>query len=210
MKREQQLRVSAWGLSSLVVVVAFVAWGQSFRWRFTHLSSYQLFPVFGLLAFSLMWSHYIAAVLRMYLQFDKAVLHRYFEVTSLAVLALILAHPGLLAWQLWRDGLGLPPGSELLYGGTMRGAVLLGMIAWLVFLAYEFRRKFENRPWWQIVSIATDAAMVLIFIHSLRLGSQLQAGWFRTLWYFYGVTLAASLVYIYAKKFQPSASAIAK
>jgi hypothetical protein len=187
-----------------------VAWGQSFRWQFAHFSSYQLFPVFGLLAFSLMWSHYIAAVIRMYLKVDKAVLHRYFEVTSLAVLALILAHPGLLAWQLWRDGLGLPPGSELLYGGTMRGMVLLGMIAWLIFLAYEFRRKFENRPWWLVISVATDIAMVMIFIHSLQLGSQLQTGWFRVLWYIYGITLVVALVYIYVKKFQPTAPSIAK
>jgi hypothetical protein len=52
--------------------------------------------------------------------------------------------------------------------------------------------------------------MVMIFIHSLQLGSQLQTGWFRVLWYIYGITLVVALVYIYVKKFQPTAPSIAK
>lgn len=199
----RQLKVIAWGISAATAAVAFVVWGQGIDWRFSRLSTYRLFPLFGLLAFSLMWTHYIAAALRQYLKLDKRVLHTYFEVTSIAVLAAILLHPGLLAWQLWRDGAGLPPGSELDYvRPSLKSAVVLGMVSWLVFLAYEFRRKFKNRSWWKFVQYSSDVAMLLIFIHGLRLGGQLRSGWFRGVWFFYGATLVLSLVSMYTQKYK--------
>jgi hypothetical protein len=193
----------AWAISVAVAFLAFIAWGQGYGWQVK--TSYQLFPLFGLLAFSLMWSHYIAAVLRLSTGLDKTVLKDYFELTSGMVLVFILLHPGLLAWQLWRDGAGLPPGSTLNYVmPTLKTSVIFGIISLFVFLAFELYRKFGDRPWWQYVSSASDVAMLLIFIHGLRLGGQLQTGWFKFAWYFYGVSLVGSLVYIYVQKFSPS------
>lgn len=187
----------------MAAIIAVVAWGQGLAWHFSNLDSYRLFSLFGLLAFSLMWSHYIASVIRQYFKIDKQSLHLYFETTSLIVLAAILAHPGLLAWQLWRDGLGLPPGSELNFvSHDMRVYIIFAFTALLIFLAYEFRRWYHDRSWWQYIERGTDVAMVLIFLHSLNLGSQLQAGWLRIVWYFYGVTLLGALTYIYYHKFQ--------
>lgn len=186
------------------VLIAIVAWGQGNNWKLVGISTYQLFPLFGLLAFSLMWSHYVAAALRLYFKIDRTVLAKYFEFTSLGVLAAILLHPGLLAWQAWRDGMGLPPASQVRYVSPMLGVyVVLGIIAYIIFLSYEFRRKFGQKSWWKYVAYASDSAMFLILLHSLKLGSQLQAGWFRTIWYFYGLTLFGSLVYIYYLKFKP-------
>lgn len=204
--KPRQLQIIAWSLSVLVVVLALTAWVQGFGGRFADLTFYQVFPVFGLIAFSLMWSHYIAAVLRLYFKIERGVLAKYFEFTSLAVLASILLHPGLLAWQAYRDGNGLPPGSEVRYVSPMLGLyVVLGIISYTVFLTYELRRKFGSRPWWKYVAYASDTAMLLIVIHSLKLGGNLQAGWFRAVWYFYGVTLLGALGYIYYLKFQPQA-----
>ncbi len=201
--KTRYVQVAAWGISLTAAAIAVIAWGQGNLWQFGHLSTYQLFPLFGLLAFSLMWSHYIASVIRQIAKVDRSALHIYFEVTSFAVLVAILIHPGLLTWQLWRDGHGLPPGSELHYvGPALRIYIIFAMTALLLFLAYEFRRLFGNRSWWKYIQYATDAAMVLIFIHSLKLGSQLQTGWFRGVWYFYGITLAGSLAYIYYHKYQ--------
>lgn len=194
----------AWGLSAAVVIVAVMAWGQGMGWQFEGLSTYSIFPLFGLLAFSLMWAHYVVAAARTHFKIDSSVTKQYFEVTSLAVLAFILLHPGLLAWQLWRDGAGLPPSSELNYlGPDLKMFILLGMIAWVIFLAYEFRRQFKTRPWWKYVQYANDGAMVLILIHSLKIGSNLQQGWLKGVWYFYAVGLAGSLAYIYYKKLTP-------
>lgn len=198
-----QVQITAWSISTLVSVVAFYAWGDLYEWQFANFNSYQLFPLFGLLAFSLMWSHYIASVVRQVYKLDKTVLKTYFEATSLAVLAFILLHPGLLAWQLWRDGMGLPPGSELNYvAPSLKAYVILGMVSLLVFLIYEFRRKYGDKPWWKYIGYLSDIAMLLIVWHSFRLGSHLQQGSLRSLWYFYGITLVASLGYIYLKKYQ--------
>jgi len=197
----RQLQAVAWGLSAVVTVAAITVWVQHQLHHSSELSTYSLFPLFGLLAFSLMWSHYIASVMRQYFKVDRSALHTYFEVTSTIVLVALLLHPGLLIWQLWRDGLGLPPGSYLEYvGKSMQIFVIMGTISWFAFLSYELRRKFSKRSWWRFVGYASDIAMILIFIHALNLGHHLQEGWFKMLWYFYGATLLGALIYIHSQK----------
>lgn len=194
----KQIQAVAWALSLGAFALAFVAWGQGYRWQLSDLGVYQFFPLLGLTAFSLMWSHYIAAALRQYVGVEPAVLRNYFEITSGAVLAAILLHPGLLGWQLWQDGLGLPPGSYKLYiGAAAYTWILVGLTALIIFLSYELRRWFGKRPWWRLVQYGSDGAMFLIFFHALRLGTHLRKGWFRGVWYVYGLTLVASLVYMY-------------
>lgn len=199
---EKQLQIFAWGLSGLVSLVAIYAWGQLYDWDIAGLSTYQLFPLFGLLAFSLMWSHYIVAVARLYSAIDSSVTKPYFEATSFVVLVAILLHPGLLAWQLWRDGAGLPPASELEYVvPALRGLVVLGMTAWLVFLAYELRRWLKTKAWWKYVQYLNDLAMLAIYYHGLKLGSHLGGGWFRGVWLFYGLSFIVALIFIYSRRF---------
>lgn len=199
----RSLAMVAWALSVMVTVLAVVAWGQGFGWHFSRLGSYRFFPLFGLLAFSLMWAHYVMSALRQFSEVDKQDLHTYFEATSLVVLLALVLHPGLLVWQLWRDGLGLPPDSYVrnYVAPALRWASLLGTVSIFMFLAYELRRWFADKVWWRLVEYATDAAIVAIFIHSLKLGSQVQEGWFRIVWLFYGVTLAIALGYIYWRRF---------
>jgi hypothetical protein len=203
MNKTKSLQAFAWGLSIVVCVIAVMAWLPSLHGRFSSISSYKLFPLFGLLAFSLMWAHYIVAGLRVFFGIPKEVLANYFEVTSLAVLAVLLLHPGLLVWQLWRDGFGLPPGSYLdnYVAPSLGWVALLGTVSWFVFLTYELRRKFRNRSWWKYIQYASDAALAAVFYHSLRLGTNLQEGWLRSLWYFYGITYIIALFIIYQHKF---------
>jgi len=202
MKTEQKLQIGAWSLSFIVTVLAVLAWGQGQRWQIAHISPYNLFPLFGLMAFSMMWSHYVAAALRVYLGVEKEQLKTYFESTSIFVLVCILLHPGLLIWQLFRDGFGLPPNSYLhnYVAPSAEWAALFGTVSLIIFLAYEFHRIYDKKPWWKYVQYASDVAMILIFIHALRLGRQLGMGWFRMVWWLYGVTLVGSIVYMYATK----------
>jgi len=198
----KRLLVGAWSLSALVSVVAIIAWGQDYQWKLTPLSAYQLFPLLGILAFSIMWSHYVAGIVREFLGVKKQGLKNYFEYTSYAVLALILLHPGLLILQRFRDGYGLPPGSYESYVAPGLGWVtILGSISLVVFLAYEFRRVFGDRSWWHFVKEAGDIAMLAILYHGLRLGGQLMDGWFRTVWVFYGLILIAILGYYYITRY---------
>lgn len=200
-KRGKQLQYGAWALSSISVLLALLAWLRDHNWQLAHLSSYTLFPLFGLLAFSLMWSHYIVAAIRKYYRVPSAALGNYFEVTSLGVLAAILLHPGLLVYRLWRDGFGLPPASYKSYVAPgMVWIVILGTISLFIFLAFELRRFYKNHIWWKYVQYASDAAMAAIFYHSLRLGMQLQGGWLRGVWFLYGLTYIIALVVMYVPK----------
>lgn len=196
---ERHVKTIAWSLSVIVTAIATYAWGDFINWRFN--SSYRLFPLFGLLAFSIMWSHYIAVALRIRYKPEKGNLKKYFSYTSKAVLVFILLHPGLLIWQLWRDGLGLPPKSflENYVNPSMKGAVILGTISFFVFLSFELHRVYGRRSWWKYVQYGSDVAMVMVFIHGLRLGS-LMNGWFRYVWYFYGITYLTALLYTYIQK----------
>lgn len=201
MSTNNQLNVFAWSISSAAVLLAVITWGQSYDWQFNHLSSYTLFPLFGLVAFSLMWAHYVVAAVRVKTGLEANVTKQYFEITSFLVLLAILLHPGLLIWQLWRDGLGLPPNSYFQYvGQSMRVAVTLGSISLAIFLVYELRHYYNKRWWWKYVQYASDVAMVAIFIHALRLGQNLQTGWYRWIWLLYGLTFGVSLYIIYTTK----------
>lgn len=199
-KRILACRIMAWSLSLIVSVVAIIAWGGNNNWRLFPISTYQFFPVLGLLAFSIMWSHYVAATVRDLAGIQKEALSSYFRRTGYLVLVLICLHPGLLTYQRFRDGAGLPPGSYASYVGHSLGWVtLLGEVSLLVFLAFEFHRVFGKRPWWHYVHNASDAAMLAIAYHGLRLGSQLHRGWLRYVWLFYVAVLIFILVRKYAK-----------
>jgi hypothetical protein len=201
MNKARYFQIGAWSLTLLVSALAIIVWGQDFNWHVS-LDAYLLFPVLGLVAYSIMWSHYIAGTGRQLLNLDTQVLKAYYRLTGFVVLALICLHPGLLIFQRFRDGYGLPPHSYETYVGPELGWItLLGTASLLVFLAYEFHRKFGKQKWWHFVTEAGDLAMLAIFYHGLRLGLQLQHGWYRYIWWFYGLTLVLVLIRSYSKKY---------
>ncbi|MEK7603359.1 MAG: hypothetical protein AAB459_03905 [Patescibacteria group bacterium] len=190
------LRLFAWELAFLVTGLAFVAWGQSYRWRLGDLGILQIFPLLGLMAFSLMWAHYMTSFVRLQMGIQRKILKTYLEVTSFIVLVCLVLHPGLLIYKLWQNGLGLPPASYFNYvGKELAPAVALGSISLMIFLAYELRRKFVKSSWWKYVVWANGTAMIAIFVHGLRLGGQLMSGWYRFIWLIYGVLLVSLFVY---------------
>lgn len=203
-KRQQTFPIVGWLLTLTVVVVAMLAWGNYHAWRLAHLSTYAIFPLFGITAFSVMWSQYVMAALAVWSRADSPALRQYFSYTGFAVVALILAHPGLLVWQLWRDGFGLPPESYLQHfvAPSLKWVALLGTTSLFIFLAYELRRLFGHYKWWRYIGYLTDAAMLAIFYHGLRLGDQLQHGWFRAVWFGYGTGLVMALLVLYAHRFR--------
>jgi hypothetical protein len=194
-----------WLLTAIVSLLALFVWGDSLAWHFSGLSTYQIFPVLGLLAWSIMWSHYMTNFMRSSFMHGKK-MPEYFRFTGYAVLVLIVLHPGLLIYQRFRDGFGLPPKSYETYVAPGMGWItLLGSVSLLVFLAYEFKRWYENRKWWKYVVSAGDVAMLAIFYHGLELGTQLHVQWFRYVWFFYGICLVAVLLVKYLPKLQHQA-----
>lgn len=207
--RTVYFQVGAWALSLLTVIISFLAWGKTYGWHFTPFNAYQIFPLLGLLAFGLMWSHYITGTIGDIAGLDGSTLKKYFRYTGYATLALICLHPGVLIAQRFRDGFGLPPHSYESYVAPGLGWVtLLGTASFLVFIAYEFGRIFSGRSWWHFVTEAGDFAMLAILYHGIRLGGDLQHGWFRVVWLFYTVSLVAVLLRSYYNKYgrvQPAA-----
>lgn len=198
---QQYIDKIAWSLAITVAGISLVGWGQRINWQLAGLSNYDLFPLFGLLAFSLMWCHYIIEGLKTGFQINKEVDRRYFEVTAWVVLVALLLHPWLFIGQLFIDGFGLPPSSYKAY--IMPGlswAIFLGVISWWAFMAFELRRKYETKKWWKYVLYANDIAIWLVYIHALRLGADLAAGWLRAVWIIFGLLLAAAFGVIYHKK----------
>lgn len=194
MKQRRTLQLSAWIISLFVATIGIIAWSDTVR---PPLSISDVYPLLGILAFSLMWSHYISGTLRRKLDQEKQALKTYFQLTSALVLVSIVLHPGLFYLQLYNDGLGLPPESYLAVytDAAARFALFLGTLSLIIFLAFELKRKFGEASWWRYVEYANVAAMFAIFYHALTLGGDLMNGWYRTVWFTYGVILIASVVY---------------
>ena len=191
----QKFQLFIWLLGFSVTGAAVFAWSQFYLTG--GLTLYKLFPLLGLLAWSLMWTHYVGGALQRYLDQDSHALRRYFRLTSALVLTLILLHPGLFALQLSLDGLGFPPASYYsVYTGTApRIALLLGTISLVIFLAFELHHKFGTASWWKYVDYANILAMFAIFYHALRLGGVFYVKWYATVWFAYGIVLLISIAY---------------
>lgn len=195
-KRARLLLISAWSLSTATVLASFFAWGSDYAYKVFPINTLQLFPLLGLMAFGLMWAHYMVGAVRELagLTLIKN-LGKYFQYTGYAVLLLICLHPGLLIYQRFRDGFGLPPGSYESYVAPGLGWVtLLGSVSFLIFIAFEFRRFFSQKSWWHFIPEAGDFAMLAILYHGFRLGGELRMpSWFRVVWLLYAATLIAVL-----------------
>lgn len=198
MDKKNLLKSCSWVLVALVLLAAFTVWTGE-RLDSGSVTAYDIFPLLGLAAFSLMWTHYSLGSFRRYLKVDATVNKTYFKITSIAVLFLILLHPGILIASLYKDGFGLPPFSYLkVYGEPfMKVAIMFGTISLVIFLIYELHAKFKNKPWWKYVEYAQVLAMFFIFYHGLTLGRELSVGWYRLVWYFYGLSLIAAVIFNY-------------
>lgn len=194
--------VAALGLSSL-------GWWHNLGWAAPGFIIDNWFPLFGLIAFSTMWAHYAVDFLQRLITIKPDSF--YLPVTRFVVFFAILMHPGLLALNLWQYGAGLPPQSFFEYvGSSLKWGIVIGIAAWLAFMAFELHRWFRERPWFRWVLIANSAAMLSIVIHAMYLAGP--QGWFRALWYFYGISLIIFLAREYydyrMAKYKQSAEAI--
>jgi hypothetical protein len=186
--KKDLLLYSLVGLNLTAVSLAILAWADQFQWSVS-LQAFIIFPLLGLLAFSLMWVHYIAAAVNRLLG-KPLDLQSYYEWTGWIVLLLILLHPSILIFKLWRVGLGLPPESYASYVGSAgKVAVLAGSTSLIFFLLFESKRWIEHSRIWPVIVNLSDLAMLLIVYHALTLGGALKYTWFRPVLFFYTATL---------------------
>lgn len=182
-----------WLMLLEAVSLGVIAWGQTVQWQLGSLTLYQWFPLFGILAWLIMWTHYGSGFFRVLNPQLKKPKH-YGGLTGWIVLACLLLHPGILAFQQYRNDQGLPPESYVNYVGEgLALAVMLGTISLMIFLSYEVYDRLRHKKWVQKyalpLSLIQSVAMVLIFVHGLQLGTTLGEEWFRVIWMIYGVLL---------------------
>lgn len=156
-----------WTLFVAVIAASFVAWADLRGWDFGSLSALALFPLLGLLAWSIMWTHYALGGVRLVYPFEHNQL--YSRVSAVVVLACLLLHPGLLAWGQFDLSGTLPPGSFYSYvAPSLKGAVLLGTISLIIFISFDVFEFFKKRAWvqrnWKWISLSQMVAMTSIFI----------------------------------------------
>ena len=161
---------------------------------------YALFPLLGLWAWGIMWTHYAYGGLRI----ASGTLTRnptYSTITMWFVLAFILLHPGILIYEQWSRNDLLPPESFYSFvGPNMKQYVVLGLVALITFLLYDIVLRFKNhrtiQKLWFWISLSQMVAMVLIFIHGLNLGQNLQHGWLQFYWVVLGALLLPCFVLV--------------
>lgn len=201
MSNKTLVKITGWGSALIGTALSLYVWGASLSWKVSNVTAYSLFPVLGLVVYSLMISHYLTSTIRVMSDQPRAIVKNYLTITSTIVLICILLHPTILIYKLWSAGHGLPPASYTSYvASSMVLWVYVGTLSWVAFLLYELRRKYVTQPWWKYIQYASDIAMIGIFFHGLKLGQHLGSGWFQAVWYIYGFILLASLSYSYGLK----------
>lgn len=190
-------------LSIIASVVAISVWIIERHVTTQSLTTYDIFPLLGLLAFTLMWAQVVGSAIRKIFGIKSKPNKHISAITSGLILSLIVLHPLTLWVALYIDGAGLPPASYItVYGvsGLAVSALILGSVSLIIFLSYELRHRFSRSPWWRYVLGAQSLALVFIFFHALILGREVGHTWFTVVWILYGITLAVALMYNHLSK----------
>lgn len=193
-------RYSPWLLATGVLVFPAVLWLHFYRWE-PPLQPLAVFPLLGVWAWSLMWTHYIYGALRIRWPHHFHEQKAYDRITAWLVLLLILLHPFLLAWGQKQRTQLLPPESFLAYvPPEMELFITFGTIGLVLFLAYEvfgrLRQREIFRRNWLWISLSQVLAMGLIFVHALQVGQTVLSGWGSGYWIVLGVLLVPAMAIV--------------
>jgi hypothetical protein len=202
--KQQAFTLFTWTIFTAALLVPTAVWANNIGWSLSSVSLYSFFPLLGLIAWMMMWTHYASGAFRITNAGLKKPNH-YSKVSNYIVLAAIVLHPGLLALAAFQASGALPPFSLYDYRSDLMLAVLLGTVGWFIFISYEYFSRAKNKPWVKklgpAISISQSLAMILIFIHGLQLGADLGGGWFRGLWIVYGALLLPCFYIIHKADF---------
>ena len=180
------------------LAVLYPLWvvGRNINWSLSTSFVFTLFPLFGILAFTLLWLHVVSGVfepwLRQYIDF-----YRFVQNTSLLIFISIILHPLLLL---------IPAGFNFnqvfTYG---RFYIWLAIIGWLLLITYDIGKLLKKKynfftKNWRKILLISNIGFLLTFFHSLSIGDDLQSGPLRTVWIFYGATAILATIYTYGIK----------
>jgi hypothetical protein len=154
-----------------------------------------LFPIFGLLAATLLWLHAMSGAFEEWLK-ERFDFDFFVHWTSLVIFASIILHPLLLLILIRFDIPGLFSANPY--------AISLGFVTLLLLLTYDVGKLLKKREFfsknWNKILIISNIGFLLSFLHALNIGSSLQSGFMRGLWIFYGITATLAIIYTYGVK----------
>jgi len=191
----------------LLYVLAFMVVGypllvryDSASFSFGRVALFEIFPAFGIVAFTVMWLHIVGGAFKARL--EKIIdFQKFVDVSSLVVLISLILHPVLMYLAFALNGGGSPldyvaEGREYL--------ILIAVVAWLVFISYDVLKKYKGKDivikYWFQIKLASTLGFFLVLYHSLGVGRDLQDGGLRTVWILYGITAAVATIYSYVYK----------
>ena len=195
--KRKLVKYMLFGGASLAVLYPIWVWFDAANLTLDSMVLFDVFPMFGLIAFSIMWLHIVGGAFRekleKYFDFDKVV-----AVSSMLVLGSIILHP-LIHFIALIVNRGVS-----IFGYVTNGKeylIWIAVIAWLIFVGYDILKKFKNRNFfskhWQVIRFTSTLGFFLILVHSLGIGRDLQTGFLRSVWLFYGVSAAVATIYTY-------------
>lgn len=195
-----KLAVITLGLNIGTTIAALVAWLAAMSDR--PMTTIAFAGLLGLIAFSLMWVHFVSDAIRdTWLPEESA--GAQYRITRQIILAAIILHPSLIVLYLYQNHYGLPPGSyESYLGDTKIPFVFLGILALTVFLAFECKKWLVRHNLWRYVLHANFIAMFAILIHGFRLGNVMESTWYFILWCIYGATFTAVAIWWYVRYYK--------
>lgn len=185
-------------LSCVASLLSLIAWVGARHIGMKELTVYDIFPLFGLIAFTLMWAEIVTTAVATFRGISIKPNARIEAAASGFILSLIILHPLALWIGLFIDGAGIPPASYLsVYGvnGLAIMALVFGTVSLCIFLSYELHRWFSQKTWWKYIAWLQSVALALIFVHAFVLGQEAGHSWFRVIWVIYGITLVVAIIY---------------
>ena len=188
-------------LISVVLAIPVVLWGNGLHWELGRVTLYAFFPLLGLLAFSLMWLQISALTLKSFVTQEDLATDTFLKKSGIFVLLLIIFHPVLLGVAMAQVGAGLPLQSLYQYVPPKQTIfITYALIAWSIFIMSEITSRLQKVSWikrgGKVIEYLNYAGFFLIFWHSIHIGSNLQSGFARGLWWVYAVTALVGLVLV--------------
>lgn len=185
-------------LVSLVLNIGTVGLGL-IAWIMTvgeSISSLEVASLLGVVAFSLMWVHYVADAITPRSEGEQSKDLQYI-VSRYAVLFAILSHPFLINYYLVTNNFGFPPDGYQALLGELAAVVLLGWIALAAFLLFELRAKLRRFD--RYIFHLNIIAMFLVLVHGFLIGMVIMETWFVWLWWMMLAVYTAVIVRRYAQ-----------
>ena len=179
-------------VSALVIGYPLTVWYANVSLTLDQTLLVSLFPAIGLVAFTIMYLHILGRpfkhMLEHYVDFDI-----FERISSYVVLVAVLLHPALRTVFLLMNDISI----------SFTLPLVLGIIGFFMLITYDLGKAFIRSQWvrehWWLIDVVSTLGFYVIWVHSLMLGSELQTGFLRAVWIFFGISalLASAYTFLY-------------